>query len=51
MAIGAQRYPSMASTLAHGDFVIHLLVANPTPNLETLTGMVEQTFDQETRSA
>jgi hypothetical protein len=40
-------YPSMASTLAHGDFVIHLLVANPTPNLETLTGMVERTFDQE----
>jgi len=39
--------PSMASTLAHDVFVIHLLVANPTPNLETLTGMVEQTFDLE----
>ncbi|PXX03362.1 hypothetical protein C8E89_12222 [Mycolicibacterium moriokaense] len=40
-------HPSMASTLAHNDFVIHLLVSNPTPNLETLTGMVEKTFDQE----
>jgi hypothetical protein len=39
--------PSMASTLAHGDFVVHLLVANPTPNLETLTGLIERTFDQE----
>jgi hypothetical protein len=39
--------PSMASTLARNDFVIHVLVANPTPNLETLTGMVEKTFDQE----
>jgi hypothetical protein len=39
--------PSMASTLARDDFVIHVLVANPTPNLETLTGMVEKTFDQE----
>jgi hypothetical protein len=39
--------PSMASTLAHNDFVIHVLVTNPTPNLETLTGMVEKTFDQE----
>ncbi|HXO54107.1 MAG TPA: hypothetical protein VN888_24500, partial [Mycobacterium sp.] len=39
--------PSMASTLAHDDFVIHVLVTNPTPNLETLTGMVEKTFDQE----
>ena len=37
----------MASTLAHNDFVIHVLVTNPTPNLETLTGMVEKTFDQE----
>jgi hypothetical protein len=40
--------PSMASTLAHGEFVVHVLVANPTPNLETLTGMVERTFDEET---
>jgi hypothetical protein len=40
-------HPSMASTLAHNDFVIHVLVTNPTPNLETLTGMVEKTFDQE----
>jgi hypothetical protein len=39
--------PTMASTLAHNDFVIHVLVANPTPNLETLTGMVEKTFDSE----
>jgi hypothetical protein len=39
--------PSMASTLARNDFVIHVLVANPTPNLETLTGMVEKTFDHE----
>jgi hypothetical protein len=39
--------PSMASTLAHNDFVIHVLVTNPTTNLETLTGMVEKTFDQE----
>jgi hypothetical protein len=39
--------PSMASTLAHDVFVIHLLVANPTPNLDTLTGMVEKTFDLE----
>jgi hypothetical protein len=37
----------MASTLAHDVFVIHLLVANPTPNLDTLTGMVEKTFDLE----
>jgi hypothetical protein len=40
-------HPSLASTLAHNDFVIHVLVLNPTPNLETLTGMVEKTFDQE----
>ena len=40
--------PSMASTLARDDFVIHVLVANPTPNLEALTGMVEKTFDSET---
>jgi hypothetical protein len=40
-------HPSLASTLAHNDFVIHVLVTNPTPNLETLTGMVEKTFDQE----
>ena len=39
--------PSMASTLAHNDFVIHVLAVNPTPNLETLTGMVEKTFDQQ----
>jgi hypothetical protein len=39
--------PSMASTLAHDEFVVHLLVSNPTPNLETLTGMVEKTFDLE----
>jgi hypothetical protein len=40
-------HPSMASTLAHREFVVHVLVANPTPNLETLTGMVEKTFDEE----
>ena len=39
--------PTMASTLAHGDFVIHVIAANPTPNLETLTGMVATTFDKE----
>jgi hypothetical protein len=40
-------HPSLASSLAHNDFVVHVLVTNPTPNLETLTGMVEKTFDQE----
>ena len=39
--------PTMASTLADDEFVVHVVVANPTPNLETLTGMVEKTFDQE----
>jgi hypothetical protein len=39
--------PTMASTIAHNDFVVHVLVGNPTPNLDTLTGMVEKTFDQE----
>jgi hypothetical protein len=42
--------PTMASTLAHGDFVIHVLVANPTPNMDTLTGMVERAFDQEVKA-
>jgi hypothetical protein len=40
-------HPSMASTLAHNDFVAHVLVTNPTTNLEVLTGLVEKTFDQE----
>jgi hypothetical protein len=39
--------PTMASTLAHGDFVVHVLAVNPTPNLDTLTGLVAQTFDSE----
>lgn len=39
--------PSLASTLAHDVFVVHVFVTNPTPNLETLTGMVEKTFDLE----
>jgi hypothetical protein len=42
--------PTMASTLAHENFVIHVLVANPTPNLDTLTGMVQRTFDQEVQA-
>jgi hypothetical protein len=40
-------HPSMASTLAHGPFVIQVEAQNPTPNLQTLTDMVEKTFDAE----
>jgi hypothetical protein len=40
-------HPTVASTMAHGDFVIHVIAKNPTPNLATLTGMVEKTFDEE----
>lgn len=40
-------HPSMASTLAHNDFVVHVFVTNPTINLDALTGLVEKTFDQE----
>jgi hypothetical protein len=40
-------HPSMASTLAHGPFVISVEAQNPTLNLQTLTGMVEKTFDAE----
>jgi hypothetical protein len=39
--------PTMASTMAHGPFVVQVNVENPTPNLQTLTGMVEKTFDEE----
>lgn len=37
--------PSMAFTLAHGDFVIHVLVGNPTTNFTVLTGLIEKSFD------
>jgi hypothetical protein len=37
--------PTMAVTLAHGDFVIHVLVGNPTTNFDVLTGLVQKTFD------
>jgi hypothetical protein len=37
--------PSMAVTLAHGDFVIHILAVNPTTNYAVLTGQAQKTFD------
>ncbi|CAM3581549.1 hypothetical protein [Smaragdicoccus niigatensis] len=40
-----QYSPTMAVTLAHGDFVIHVLIGNPTTNYGVLTGLIEKTFD------
>jgi hypothetical protein len=39
--------PTLASTMAHGVFVIQTNVGNPTPDLQTLSSLAEKTFDAE----
>jgi hypothetical protein len=41
---------SMSATLAEGDFVMHVVVGNPTPNLGTLVSLAEKIFGEQIRA-